>query len=104
VQGIVFAAEELWKPRDLLNQGQSRAARVCRRESQPLTLLGPAQGKVLTQFVKVQVEGLATGKDRLNDIGRKESAAEDLTNVTVCQVGIASQRSVPSRFRAWGRS
>jgi hypothetical protein len=56
-------------------------------------LVDPAQGKVLTQFVKVQVPRLTTGEDRLNDIGGKESAAEDLTNVTVCQSGIAGQRS-----------
>jgi hypothetical protein len=48
---------------------------------------------ILTQFVKVQVLGLPTGEDRLNDIGGKKGAAEDLTDVTVCQSGIAGQRS-----------
>src|ERR1017187_4378001 len=81
------------KPGVLLNQEPSRATGVCRRESQQLTLLDPAQGKVLTQFVKVQVLRLPTGEDRFDEIGCKGGAAEDLTNVTVCQSGIAGQRS-----------
>src|ERR1035441_2143506 len=70
-----------YETRDLLNQGRSRATRVGRRESQLLPLLDPVQGKVLTQFVKVQVSRLPTGEDPFNDIGGKEGAAEDLTNV-----------------------
>ena len=66
---------------------------VCWRESQPFTLFGPAQGKVLTQFVKVQVARLATRQDGFDDIWRQESTAENLADITVCQSGIACQRS-----------
>src|ERR1019366_619422 len=75
------------------NQGPSRATRVCRRESQLRTLLDPAQGKVLTQFVKVQVVRLPTGEDRFDDIRRQEGRAENLTDVTLRQSGVAGQRS-----------
>src|ERR1035438_10801345 len=91
--GNLVAAEELLETRDLLNQGHSRATRVCRRESQLRTLLDPAQGKVLTQFVKVQVVRLPTGEDRFDDIRRQEGRAENLTNVTLCQSRVAGQRS-----------
>src|ERR1039457_879018 len=81
------------EPRVLLNQGRSRVARVCRRESQLLPLLGPAQGKVLTQFVKVQVLRLPTCEDRFDDIRRQEGTAENLTDVTLRWSGVAGQRS-----------
>ena len=80
------------KNQGLLNY-RPRMARICRREAQPFTLLDPAQGNVLTQFVKVQVERLATRQDGFDDIWRQESTAENLADITVCQSGIACQRS-----------
>src|SRR5580704_871260 len=72
--------------------------RSCRRESQLLTLLDPAQGNVMTQLVKVQVVRLATREDSFDDIWREEGTAENLADITLCQSGVAGQRSHIERF------
>ena len=85
VEGKLLAEAELLK--------DIRTMRACRRESQLLTLLDPAQGNSLDQLFKVQVAGLPTRQDSLDDVWREEGTAENLADITVCQSGIAGQGS-----------
>jgi hypothetical protein len=85
--------------------------RFRRSESQLLTLLDPAQGNVMTQLLKVQVARLATREDSFDDIWREESTAENLADITLCQSGVAGQRSHIERvpwitfsYQPWARA
>ncbi len=50
-----------------------------------LTLLGPTQRNVLTQFLKVQIVGLPSFQNRFDDVRREECAPEDLADITFRQ-------------------
>lgn len=77
-QGRSRGDKNLRKIRGLLNRGIRVDGLCLLEEPQPFTLFGPTQGKVLTQFVKVQVARLATRKDGFDNVRRQEDTAENL--------------------------
>jgi hypothetical protein len=56
-----------------------------------LPLLRPTQRNLLTQFLKVQIVGLPSFQNRLDDVRREECAPEDLADVTFRKSRLASQ-------------
>ena len=74
------------------NQGLLNRDRLvfCRRESQLLPLLDPAQGDMGAQLLKTQIARLTSFEDGLDDVGREECTIEDLSEVPLCHSSVES--------------
>ena len=84
----LLAWPEASKNQGLLNPGPPR---ICRRESQLLPLLDPAQGNMGAQFLKTQIARLTSFEDRLDDVRCEECTIEYPSEVPPRQAGVESQ-------------